>query len=119
MSYDLAVWEGDRPATDQEAGTVLQALATRYLEEEVDTPPTARIASFVDSVLARWVDLTEDDLDDVSPFAAGPLRDEASGPIIYLALRPSMADEVSAEMAVMAEEHGLICFDPQSDQLRP
>jgi hypothetical protein len=30
-----------------------------------------------------------------------------------------MADEVSAEMAAMAAEQGLVCFDPQWDQLRP
>ncbi|MGX7676780.1 hypothetical protein [Plantactinospora sp. DSM 117369] len=61
--------------------------------------------------------MTEDE-DDVSPWSDGPLINNASGPIIYFAMRYSMAEEVSAEAARMAAERGLVCFDVQQDRLR-
>jgi hypothetical protein len=72
----------------------------------------------VEALLARWIDITEDE-DDVSPRSDGPLIDNASGPIIYFAMRYSMAEEVSAAAARMAADRGLVCFDPQWDCLRP
>jgi hypothetical protein len=62
--------------------------------------------------------MTEDE-EDISPWSDGPMINNASGPIIYFAMRPSMADEVSAAAALMAAERGLVCYDPQWDQLRP
>jgi hypothetical protein len=56
--------------------------------------------------------VTEDE-DDVSPWSDGPLIDNASGPIIYFAMRYSMAEEVSAAAARMAADRGLVCSDPQ------
>ncbi|MBB6079281.1 hypothetical protein [Streptomyces paradoxus] len=35
MSYDLAVWDGERPANDRTAGRVFTDLFDRYLETEV------------------------------------------------------------------------------------
>ena len=32
MTYDLAVWEGDRPASDELAGAAFEELCERYLE---------------------------------------------------------------------------------------
>ncbi|MFJ1610751.1 hypothetical protein ACIOHS_46755 [Streptomyces sp. NPDC088253] len=32
MSYDLAVWEGERPADDKAAGRVFNDLYDRYLD---------------------------------------------------------------------------------------
>ena len=72
----------------------------------------------MDALLARWVDMTEDE-DAISPWADGPLIDNASGPIICFALRPSMADDVSAAAARMAADRGLVCYDPQRDRPRP
>jgi hypothetical protein len=45
MTYDLAVWEGERPDSDAEGGEILQRLYTRYIEDE-DHEPTARIRSY-------------------------------------------------------------------------
>jgi hypothetical protein len=112
------VWEGEPPADDAVAGLVFEQLYSKYLEER-QTPPTPRMSGYVDALLHRWVDLTEDDEEDLSPFAAGPVRDEASGPIIYFALSYSRAEEVSTGAAQLAAERGLVCFDPQLGCLRP
>ncbi|MFJ2030853.1 hypothetical protein [Streptosporangium sp. NPDC087985] len=117
MSYDLAVWEGERPADDDTAGRVFTGLYNHYIDGEADHPPTERIASYVAALVERWCDITEDE-DDTSPWSTGPLIGEASGPLIYFAMRWSMADEASAYAADLAKSMGLVCFDPQQDRLR-
>jgi hypothetical protein len=119
VSYDLAVWEGEPPADDAVAGRVFEQLYSKYLEDEWQTVPTPRISAYVDALLERWVDLDEDDEEGLSPFAAGPVREEASGPIIYFAMSYSRAEEVSAGAAQLAAERGLVCFDPRLGRLRP
>jgi hypothetical protein len=57
MSYDMAVWEGERPAGDAEAGETLSALYDRFLEAEgIDVAPTDRIRRYVEALLDRWPD---------------------------------------------------------------
>lgn len=119
MSHDLAVWEGERPSDDAAATRIFEQLYSKYIEDEWQTAPTPRLAAYVEALLQRWVDLTEDDEEDVSPFAAGPVRDETSGPIIYFAMSYSRSGEVSADAARLAAEHGLVCFDPQLSRLLP
>ncbi|MFE5941848.1 hypothetical protein [Streptomyces sp. NPDC056480] len=118
MSYDLAVWEGDRPANDKTAGLVFDDLYHRYIGSGVEEPPSERIAGYVAVLLERWCDLTEDE-EGTSPWSTGPLIGEASGPLIYFPMRWSMAEEASAHAAAVAESMGLICFDAQQNRLRP
>ncbi|MFI1840213.1 hypothetical protein [Streptomyces olivaceoviridis] len=118
MSYDLAVWEGDRPADDKTAGRVFSDLYDRYIDSEVEEPPSERIAAYVAALLERWCDITEDE-EDTSPWSTGPLIGEASGPLIYFPMRWSMAEEASAYAATVAESMGLVCFDVQQNGLRP
>ncbi|MFI6699111.1 hypothetical protein ACIBJC_09075 [Streptomyces sp. NPDC050509] len=117
MTYDLAVWEGERPTDDKTAGQVFSDLYDRYIDGEMEEPPTDRIAAYVAALLERWCDMTEDD-EDASPWSTGQLIDEASGPLIYFAMRWSMAEEASAYAAALADSMGLVCFDVQQDRLR-
>jgi hypothetical protein len=121
MSYNLAVWEGERP-DEGAAGVTFRSLYDQYLgrNDPIDIPPTPAIRAYVEALLERWYELGDPrDVDDTSPWGDAPLMDNAQGPIIYFAMRPSMADEVSAACARMAAERGLVCFDFQWDQLRP
>ncbi|MFD8968183.1 hypothetical protein ACFV0C_24865 [Streptomyces sp. NPDC059568] len=118
MTYDLAVWEGERPADDKTAGRVFSNLYDRYIDGAVEEPPSERIAAYVATLLQRWCDMAEDD-EDASPWSTGPLIDEASGPLIYFAMRWSMAAEASAYASALADSMGLVCFDVQQDRLRP
>ncbi|WP_327129542.1 hypothetical protein [Streptomyces sp. NBC_01727] len=117
MSYDLAAWEGERPADDRTAGRVFTDLFDHYLDTEVGSPPTERIAAYVAAVVERWGDVT-DDVEDASPWAAGPLIGGAGGPLVYFPMSWSRAAEVSAWAAVLADSMGLVCFDPQQNRLR-
>jgi hypothetical protein len=118
MSYDLAVWEGERPADDKTAGRAFNDLYDRLIDAEVGQPPTDRITAYVAALLERWCDLTEDE-DDTSPWSTGPLIGEARGPLIYFPMRWSMAEEASAFAADVARSRGLVCFDPQLNKVRP
>lgn len=117
MSYDLAVWEGERPADDKTAGRVFNDLYDRLMETETDERPTERLRGYVAGLLERWRDLTEDD--DTSPWSTGPLIGEARGSLIYFPMRWSMAEEASGFAAGLARSMGLVCFDPQLNKLRP
>ena len=116
MSYDLAVWQGIVPETDADAA----AIYGRLMERMHSTPreePTSAIRAFVDALLARWPDLNQPDGDD-SPWTSAPLIDEASGDAIYFGMVWSQAEQASEFAVHVAADHGLVCFDPQAEQLR-
>ncbi|MER6696176.1 hypothetical protein ACWGBY_10130 [Streptomyces griseus] len=117
MSYDLAVWEGERPTDDKTARRVFSDLYDRYLDGEVKEAPSEGITAYVAALLDRWCDITEDE-DETSPWSVGPLIDGASGPLVYFGLAWGRAGETSSYAADVAESMGLICFDVQQDRLR-
>ncbi|MEY9965715.1 hypothetical protein ABIA33_003761 [Streptacidiphilus sp. MAP12-16] len=117
MNHDLAVWEGDRPAENAAAGRLFRDLYDRYIDTDADFGPTPLIAKYFAGLLERWTDMTVDE-HNISPWSTGPLICEASGPLIYVPMRYSMAEEASAFAAQLASSMGLICFDPQARQLR-
>lgn len=118
MSYDLAVWEGTRPESDEAAGLLYEQLMDRMEAGHADAEPSPRIRAYVDALLARWPDITEDAGED-SPWADGPLIANAFGDAIYFAIVWSRADEAGAFAAELAGRHGLVCYDPQSERLLP
>jgi hypothetical protein len=116
VSYDLAVWDGDRPRDHHQAGAVYDDLYERFLESDaVVVPPVPRITAYVEALLARY----PDDVDHGVVWASTPVAEEASGPVVYLTISYGKADEVSEYAAALAREHGLVCFDPQGECLRP
>ncbi|MFE1416019.1 hypothetical protein ACFW6F_35260 [Streptomyces sp. NPDC058746] len=116
MSYDLAVWDGDRSVDNRQAGLMYDELYERYLEsDDVVVPPVPRIVAYVEALAARY----PDDVDQSVVWASAPVIDEASGPIVYLLMSYGKAEEVSEYAAELAREHGLVCFDPQGECLRP
>ncbi|BAL89395.1 hypothetical protein AMIS_41750 [Actinoplanes missouriensis 431] len=79
--------------------------------------PTPRVAAYVQALLARYPDLTTEAGED-SPWSAGPLINEARGPLVYFPMVWSRCEETSEWAAHLAKEHGLNCYDPQWNQLR-
>ncbi|MFG1848304.1 hypothetical protein [Micromonospora carbonacea] len=113
MSYDLAVWEGAQPSNDDEGGAVYDQLYEKYMAGE-EVAPTPGILAYAEALAERWAVLTEGG----AP-GWGSLLDDASGPMIYLTMPYGLAGELSAEAARLAAEHGLVCYDPQAEHLRP
>ena len=121
MSFDLAVWEGVRPTSDEAALAEYLRLMDVYQsgeETEEYFPPTAAIERYVEALLSRWSDIDDEGGDD-SPWADDPLINNAIGPIIYFSIVWSRADEASAFASDLAAQHRLVRFDPQSETLRP
>ncbi|MFI6886550.1 hypothetical protein [Streptosporangium canum] len=118
MSYDLAVWEGERPSSDREAGETHSALYEQYIDTDVEIPPTPLIAKFVEQLLQRWPDLDEVDEYENIPWSTTPLIGEAAGPYIYFPMVYPRAEEASAYAVQVATQLGLNCYDPQDDRLR-
>jgi hypothetical protein len=117
VSYDLAVWEGDRPADDAATGNEFARLYKSYLNGS-GVPPTPRVAAYVQALLDRYPDIgTRKGRH--SPWSTAPLIGEAAGPVVYVPMVYSRCEEVSAWAAQLAHEHGLVCYDPQLEQLRP
>ncbi|MFE1442933.1 hypothetical protein [Streptomyces sp. NPDC058739] len=116
MSYDLMVWAGDRPVDDRQACSTYDELYERYLEtDDLMVPPTPQIVAYLEALIARY----PDDAEHSAVWASAPVLDEASGPIVYLIMSYTKAEEVSEYAAELAREHGLVCFDPQGECLRP
>ncbi|SEG56189.1 hypothetical protein SAMN04489712_106292 [Thermomonospora echinospora] len=117
MSYDLAVWEGNPPADDREALSVHLALFDEYLEADIGEllPGNPLVKEFVTAMAERWPDSLGED----TPWSAGaPDEGSAAGPIAYLAISYSRAEEVAAYAESVAAELGLICFDINQGRLR-
>ena len=120
MSYDLAVWEGARPESDEAAEQVYLGFAELYLESEEPPAelPTPAIRRYVEALLEHWPDIDSEEGED-SPWSVGGMMSDATGPFFYFAMVWSRAEEASEYAARLAAEHGLVCFDPQLGRLRP
>ncbi len=131
MSYDLAVWDGSAPTSDADALAIYQRLINEWHHRDIDrledfqrrsrgetteTSPTSAIAEYVDALLSRWPDITHPDGED-SPWSDGPLMNNAAGPLFYFGMVFSRAEDTVAYAASLAEQHGLVCFDPQRERL--
>jgi len=117
MSYDVAVWIGDRPADDADALRTYEELWEKYENTEQDPDP--KILAYIDDLTKRYPDLTELDDDHVedSPWADGPLTGNVMGPFFYFAMTYSGAEEALPFVAETADAHGLVAFDPQTTKL--
>ena len=125
MSYDLAVWEGERPADDETAAKFFVEHVVPQIEEydlSNPVPPTPRIRAYVEALLARWPDIEvvgDELVNEDSPWSVSPLISDAIGWFVYFPIQWSRAHEASAFAAEVAKQHGLICYDPQTESLRP
>ena len=113
MSYDLLIWEGDRPASDAVALQHFKDTIARMRTED-PVPPTPSIRSFVESLLAP-------EFDDPSTLAeeiAWVLK-TAHGPSLLLNMPWRHAKDMSAAAAELAHDQALNCYDPQMTRQRP
>jgi hypothetical protein len=111
MSYSMMVFEGAAPRSDEEAIAAYGSMIERYEDGEA-VEPTPAIRAYVEAVLGRWPDITDDEGED-SPWADGPLINDASGPMFHFALVFSSVEESIPFIVAEAERRNLVCVDPQ------
>lgn len=113
MSYTFAVWDGQKPESATAAVETLERLDQEYPSGS-DVEPTEGIALFLRDLLARWPDIS-DEAGEASPWADGPLRGNASGPVLLIGVVYSQLQEATDFLVEMAQIHDLVLFDPQED----
>lgn len=116
MPYELFLWDGERPASLREAEATVDRLTDGFLASH--EPPTPGLAAFVDALLARYPDMNTPDGTGGS-WASAPLTTWARGALAYLLINAVHAEQVSAVVVELGQQHGLNCFDPQLGQMRP
>jgi hypothetical protein len=114
VTYTLAVWDGETPADGEQATAEYNRLVE--LAEDASIPPTPKIRRYVETLLARWPDITEEGGEN-SPWADGPLMSDANGPLFVFGLCTFLGEEPFTYCHELAKEHGLVFFDPAEEQL--
>ena len=97
--------------------TTFESLHDRFVEAAEDVAPTPAIAALVAALIREYPDDEDGVAGEASPWAAMPLIDEASGPLLYVAVVSHRAHEVREVVAAAARTHGLVCFDPQTREI--
>ena len=120
MSYDLVVWEGNPPASSSEAERTFEELMdadeARADRELPPGPLTPAIDALLRDLTTCWRDGI--DMDESSPWAMSHLRDAASGRLAYFTMSTSpLLDEAVDYIAHVARGLGLVCYDPQREEI--
>lgn len=114
MTYVLAVWDGEMPADNERAAKDYERLIEQTEDREI--PPAPKIRRYAEALLGQWPDITEEGGED-SPWSDGPLMNDATGPLLVFGLGTSFGEEPFAYCRDLAREHGLVFFDPESEEL--
>lgn len=117
MSYDLAVWVGPRPATQEGAERDfirLMDLSEELRDREEQPPPAPELLAYAAAAAERFPVSDED-----SPWAGWPLEQDIVGDLLSLYLTFSGAGRARDVLAELALEMGLNCLDPQIGRLLP
>jgi hypothetical protein len=112
MPLYLGVWNSLAPISDEEAAHQYQLLKDVGSERRFDD----KVYAFYSRLISLYPEidaLPEDELDD-SPWACSM---EVSGSHVIMAILPEKCDKVVPQVLTLAEENGLVCFDPQAGQV--
>jgi hypothetical protein len=108
----LGVWNCLTPISNEEASHQYQLLKDVGSERRFDDKVYAFYSSLI--ILYPEIDtLSEEERDD-SPWAGSM---EVSDSHVIMAIVPEQSEKVIPRVLALAEENGLVCFDPQADQV--
>lgn len=116
MSYDVALWAGPRPASDELAELEYERRADVLEEDDDLEPPSPVLVAFVEELLSVLPPLDESD-DPASPWATGPEPGSVIGDFAYLTMTYPGARAALDTVVEIARRHDLVCFDPQDGVL--
>ena len=108
----LGVWKCLTPISNEEAAHQYQLLKDVGSERRFD----AEVYAFYTRLIGLYpkIDtLPEEELDN-SPWASSM---EVSGSHVIMAIVPEQSEKVIPRVLALAEENGLVCFDPQAGRV--
>jgi hypothetical protein len=108
----LGVWNCLTPISSEEAAYQYQLLKDVGSERRFDD----KVYAFYSRLIGLYPEvetLSEEELDD-SPWACSM---EVSGSHVIMAILPEQSEKVVPQVLALAEENGLVCFDPQAGQV--
>jgi len=111
-SLHLAVWNSLAPISDEEAAHQYQLLKDVGSERRFDD----KVYAFYSRLIILYPEvetLPEDELDS-SPWACSM---EVSGSHVIMAILPEQSEKVVPQVLALAEDNGLVCFDPQAGKV--
>jgi hypothetical protein len=109
LGYDLMIWDGDRPRTDEAATRVFRELVEPFVVGAAGEPPTERIRACIEALQSRWPAGSAEE----HPFTTGiPEQGDGCGPVLYLTMQYGLDDAVE-EIAAIATALGLVVYAPQ------
>ena len=106
-AFYLGVWACLTPISSEEAAHQYQLLKDVGSERRFDDKVYAFYSRLI-SLYPEVETLPEDELDD-SPWACSM---EVSGSHVIMAIVPEQSEKVVPQVLALAEENGLVCFDP-------
>jgi hypothetical protein len=119
VSYDIAVWVGEKPASDEAAVQTYVELVENMDRElsAPDRPASAlELVRYADELLEIFPEISTDPGVD-NPWADAPLKNNIVGRFFYFAMTYRNAPAALPVIAERASAHGLVCFDPQTGKL--
>jgi hypothetical protein len=111
-SFCLGVWKCLTPISDEEAAHQYRLLREVGSESRFD----AEVYAFYSRLIGLYPEidtLPEEELDD-SPWASSM---EVSDSHVIMAIVPEQSEKVIPRVLALAEENGLVCFDPQASRV--
>ena len=108
----LGVWNCLTPISSEEAAHQYKLLKEVGSERRFDDKVYA-FYSRLSSLYPEVETLSEEELDD-SPWASSM---EVSGSHVIMAIVPKQSEKVFPQVLALAEENGLVCFDPQAGKV--
>ena len=119
MSYDVAVWVGAAPRSDDDARHEFEQRLPFLGDHSPHVHPA--LERFLDDVLERYPDEFSDDAEaENGIWSTSPMRDTVAleGEAIYLTLTYPGARRALAFLVHRANAHGLVVFDCNEGKLR-
>lgn len=112
MSFDLGIWHSEKSVSSDEASRIYASLCRQEKPHRALTASPA-VSAFFEELTGVWPDTSARKTSE-SPWAHAL---QHSADHVLLSCEWTRAEEVFTLVQQLAEKHGLVFFDPQSEEV--